>query len=104
MVLQNLNAVQNVLLSATKRTVRVPSSTAVTATCVPRVGVVVLVGGLRAVDGVPGTGVADKDLPCSHGMVAATIGGAGINGVTVVDTLADRVAFDDLDTHDGSGG
>ncbi len=50
------------------------------------------------------TGVADKDLPCPHRMVPTTIGWAGINGVTVVDALADCVAFDDLDTHDGSGG
>jgi len=51
-----------------------------------------------------GTGVADEDLPCPHGMVTTAIGGAGINGMTVIDALANRVALDDLDTHDGSGG
>jgi len=49
---------------------------------------------------VSGTGVADEDLPGSDGMIASAVGRASIHRVTVVDTLADCVSFNDLDTHD----
>ena len=37
-------------------------------------------------------------------MASTTIGGAGIDGVTVIDATADSVTLDDLDTHVVGGG
>ena len=48
---------------------------------------------------MPGTCVAYKDFLCPHGMIATSVSGTGVNGMTVVDTTADSVTFDNPDTH-----
>ena len=48
-------------------------------------------------------GVSNQDHLLLDSVVAMTIGSAGLNGVVVVKAAADRVAFGDLDTHDGDG-
>ena len=49
------------------------------------------------------TRVANQDLLCLNVMATTTVGRAGINGMTVVNATTNSVAFNDLDTHDGSG-
>ena len=50
---------------------------------------------------MPRACVANQDFLCSHGMIATSVSGTGVNGVTVVDAAADRVTFDNSDTHVG---
>ena len=47
------------------------------------------------------TGVANKELPDHHFVAPATVGGAGIDFVFVVEAATDGVILDDLDTHSG---
>ena len=47
------------------------------------------------------TGVANKELPDHHFVAPATVGGAGIDFVLVVEAATDGVIFDNLDTHGG---
>ena len=47
--------------------------------------------------------VAYKDFSCLDFVTSTAIGRAGINGMTVVDAAADRIALNDFDTHYGFG-
>lgn len=49
------------------------------------------------------TGVPDQHCPLLDGVVTLLVARARINRVTVVETLADGVTLDQLDTHDGNG-
>lgn len=50
---------------------------------------------------MPRTGVAHQDFFSSDGVAATTIGRAWVDGMTVVDATAYRVALDDFDAHVG---
>lgn len=49
------------------------------------------------------TGVADKDHPLLSSMVSMTIVRTWLYCVVVVEAIADRKAFDKVDTHDSDG-
>ena len=104
MVLQNLHAVQNVELSSpTKTAVGVPSAGATAAIPRVRVSIVVRGSGARALNCVSRTRIANQDILCLDAVATTTIGRAGINSVAVIDATTNCVAFNDFDTHDGSG-
>lgn len=48
-----------------------------------------------------GAGVADQDCLLLDAVAALVVAWAGVDGMTVVETLANRVAFDDLVAHGG---
>ena len=48
---------------------------------------------------MPRACVANKDFLCPHGMISTSVSRTGVNGVPVVDAAADRVTFDNSDTH-----
>lgn len=50
---------------------------------------------------MPGTSVSHKYFLCSHSMIATSISGTSVNGMTVVDATADSITFDNPDTHVG---
>lgn len=49
--------------------------------------------------GVVLAGVADEDRLLLDGVAALAAGGAGVDGVAVVEAAADGVALDDLEAH-----
>ena len=104
MLLQNLHAVQNVERSSPTKT-SVGVATAGAAAAITRVRVVMVVrgSGAGAVNRVSRTRVANQDILCLDTVATTTIGRAGINSVAVVDATTNCVAFNDFNTHDGSG-
>ncbi len=50
---------------------------------------------------MPGACVAYENFLCSHSMISTSIGGTSVNGVTVIDATADRITFDNSNTHVG---
>ena len=50
---------------------------------------------------MPGTCVANEDFLGSDGMIPTPIRGTGVDGMAVVDAAANRITFDNPDTHVG---
>lgn len=50
---------------------------------------------------MPRTGVAHQDFFVPDNMVAASIGGAWVDGMAVINAAADRIALRDSDAHVG---
>jgi len=62
-----------------------------------------MIRSVGSVAAVAGTGVANKDRLLLHHVAALAMRGTWIDGVLVVETPADGIAFDDLIAHAGGG-
>jgi len=53
---------------------------------------------------VPRAGIADQNLSGLDVVASAAIGRASVHRVSIIDTSADCIAFNDLDAHDSGDG